>query len=329
MERDHHINLFRRVLEEQGAAALIETWRRISKEHRPEAIEMLNDPDLPFPALYVLKEEVEKTCEEAELDLKNRLAFCHIDATIKGESIFFPTKVDLYDQQQHTLTCLRWMVFTGGQTIVDAAYLKVIDHACTHLLMHDNDDRLRDIIEIIFYRHRVKAERHYLLWAFYEAADPRSLHYVASFLNSNDETDNRLAKKMLRFIPGVAGAASQSEARDRVAAWLEVNGDFLWYTGETNDANPYPIPFIVLLPAKYLGQPVEHRTGQPLRRLLEPELERWREFETLPYDIQHRLADASCQMRYLNFEKWREWMNTPVQSQVTAITGRGFGYDYR
>lgn len=310
------------VFRTHGIEEVKKIWKKWYRADPVHAVKQLNEPDLVFPVLYSLKSDLHK--DDQQLSLKNRLALYHIESIINGEPFHFPMNADFFEQHHHGIHCLRWIVSTGATEKVDEHYTAVVDGACLHLLHHFNEDCLGEIVDIIFHRHRAGEERHYLLSAFYDANEPQSLLYVARYLYSNAPEDVVLAKKILGFIPGVKEARDGRESAETVAHWLESNLPYLIHTGENNDSFPHPIPYAVHTPAKYLGVPIDRRTGTPYRGMTSVERERWEQFIRLPHALQVRLAAHSERLRRWQRQKWREWMRQPLQEQIRlSLPGEG------
>jgi len=318
-------NDFMNAYEQRGTEAVLTLWKERFAEDRHGAFELVNDPDIAFPILYSLAPELIGMHDQ--LTVKNQLAINHIFSVLNGDPFGILDDIDLFDQYHYCAECFSWMVKTGGSEMVDEKYPNVIDHACTLLLLHFKMDCLSDIVDILFYRHRNKGQRHYILSTFYNAEDPRGLIYVAKYLRSDDAADVTLAKSILSFIPEVAHTPP-AQCEHIVLSWLEENRDYLVYTAENNDSHPRPVPFQIHFPAKYIGIPVETTTGNLLFPVEDTFFEKYRQFQSLSLHLQNLLSYYSLKLRRWNREEWKRWMQIPLEDQTSFIQQRGSYYDY-
>jgi hypothetical protein len=325
-EQNHpRLSELRTIYYTRGARELRDGWKQLFEEDRDSALDFINDPDISFPILYSLAPELINHNES--LTAKNQLAMNHIFSVIKGDPFGLLNDIDLFDQYHYCVDCFSWIVKTGGTEVVDENYSPVIDQACVYLLLHLKMDCLEDVVDILFYRNRSGGQRHYLLSAFYDAANPKGIIYVAKFLRSDDPKDVALAQSILAFIPDVAHTPP-TQGEDLVLSWLEDNSDYLTYTAENNDSHPYPVPYTIHHTAKYFGIPVDAKTGNLLYPKNNETNDKWAKFQSLPQHIQNRLSVQSQKIRRWSRAEWSEWMRISVDSQAAILLEGRSPYDY-
>jgi hypothetical protein len=301
----------------RGNSALVESFRNTVEANREQALEHLNDAHLCFPSLYVLREEIAKAHLFDQLCDRDCEALDFLNIRNSGKD----KKAEI---ETHPGT-LKWMIKTGGQDNIDSDYLKKLDTAAAFLVsVHGDRSMLPVIVEMTFYRCRNGLPYHDLIWAILESRDPYILTLVAGRLVSSDNRERDCAYKLLGFIPGIDKKQTFDGGKhyEIFCEWIEENGPFLWYKGETFDTIHTPTPYVLMPAAKYLGTFVNVNDGKPLMELSKKQRRLLRNFGDLPKASQVLLASYSTKKRANNRDQWLEWMNLPIKKQLEEAQGR-------
>ncbi|TCP27056.1 hypothetical protein EV207_11834 [Scopulibacillus darangshiensis] len=307
----------------EGMVSLKKEWNNLYSENDHHALALINDGDLEFPTLYVLREDIkEKKCQHLLIE-RNQLALHHIENILHETNLGIAEHKHFSDQHYVILSSFRWMLDTGAAASLNNGYIKVIDGAVIQMLLTYQQNIAKDVVDLIFRRKRSHQQSHYLLCALQENADPNCLFYIANYLLSNNQNDVLFAAKLLHFIPGMAHAATKPEAVALFEGWMEDNHRYLVYTGETSDVSPMPRPYKVNLAAKYLGKPVSLEDGESLQSLSNKEKERWQQFSQLTDGTKEQLASLSAHYRQNHRNEWYEWMASPLEQHIALLDKGG------
>lgn len=299
----------------RGNATLIESFRNTVEANREQALEHLNDDNLCFPSLYVLREEITNARLLDQLCDRVRMALDFLNVRKSGQDVGMQTNKSV----------LKWMVTTGGQDNIDNDYLKKLDTAVAFLVsVHGDRSVLPVIVEMTFFRCRNGLPFHDLIWALLESRDPYILTMVAGRLRSSDKRERDCAYKLLAFIPGIDEKKTDDGVKhyEKFCEWIEENGPFLWYKGETFDTIHRPTPYVPVSGAKYLGTFVNVHDGKPLVELSKEQRRLLRNFDDLSKESQVLLASFSTKKRANNRDQWLEWLNLPIKKQLEQAQGR-------
>lgn len=180
------------------------------------------------------------------------------------------------------------------------------------------------VVDMIFFKNREGLFTHDLIWAFFQAREPYSLMLIANYLCSEDIKDVKLACKLLDFVPSIdmtMGKDSKKQYRD-LFYWLEENYFFLHYTGESFQSTSKPIPYIVVLDAKYICKRVSLHTGKLLIPLTEKENNLLGYFNNLDEDTKLLLSKFSLRIHYKNIYLWESWINHSINQQIIFAKAR-------
>jgi len=318
-----------------GPQELKNYFREQFQIDRQKAIEMLNDQNLHFSTLYLLKSEPDEKTIKSNLNPIYSKALEIADllsVQMQKRSAWSPGKLErkLRTTDDNTVSALRWIVSTGGpEDGCDSKYELLMEH-CVALLIksHGDTTQLPGLAEMIFARNRRGALIHELVWIFFEARDPDSLMLLAQKLNSRDRRDVELAKRLLSFIPGIADKSVHTRLSpySLVSVWLGENRPFLCYTGENLHVSNNPMPYSVSLQAKYLCHPVSIATGEPLMPFLPSEKIKLAAFQKLPEKLQQQLAAFSWLLYRRNIYQWSSWIRLPVNEQSALASQMMGGY---
>lgn len=300
----------------RGNASLIESFHNTLKANRSQAVDYVNDDYLYFPSLYVLAGEIEQAGLSEQLSERCRIAIDFIrqeQPNLEGEA-------------QSIHPSLKWMIQTGGQDNIDKPYLQKLDAAAVLLAsVYRDRSMLPALVDMIFFRCRHQLPYHDLMWAFLETQDPQSLTLIADRLRSRDQKESACARRLLCFIPGIeTKETAKGDAHFHAfCRWLEENGPYLRYKGETFDTFHRPTPYVVVLEAKYIGVFVSVYDGKPLAKLTKKERKWVRRFGDLTPESQRLLADYSVGKRRMNRDDWAQWMELPMKKQLRQAEGGG------
>lgn len=304
---------------------LIEEWTAFLQKDPGYAYDLINDPQLEFPVIYLLKDQL--NFRGTELDSRVRIALAHVRNVLHGADLGLDETLPFADQHDKVVGSLLWVLQTGWKTILSTDYTQVIDLTAIQLLHTYHYDWLKEMTDLIVYRYKNKSQRHYLISALMETADPRFLVYLSNYLVSDQTVESEFARKMLGFIPEIRHAKDNQAAFLTFETWYEKNEHYLVYTGETNDAIPGGHPFRIHYSAKYLGKTVNPRSGDPIQRMLAIEKNNYQQFIRLSDRIQINFSSYSADLRAQQPQSWRRWMNQPLDQQLTPHITKSGGND--
>ena len=300
-----------------------------------KAMEMINDQNLHFSTIYLLKSELTEKIIQRELnpvyhkalDIADLLS---MEITRRSGGIYGKIEKKLRTLDKDGISALRWIVGTGGpEDGLGSKYEQLIERSAALLIKSYGDTtQLPSLVEIIFARNRRKALIHELVWAFFEARSPDSLKLLAQHLNSHDERDVELARRLLCFIPGITDNCTHTRLSPytRASGWLDENRPFLCYTGENLHVSNKPMSYNVSLTAKYLCHPISIETGEPLMRFIPSENKKLSELEKLPDKQQEKLADFSWMLYRRNIYLWNTWIRLSINEQSALASQMTGGY---
>lgn len=296
---------------------LKQSWTEWNLSDRTHAFSLINDPQLEFPVLFLLRDQLET--RDAELDLRPKLALSQIDHVLLGTESAVADSIESFpDRHDLVVGSMLWILRTGWQNIISTDYTQVIDRTAIQILHTYHQNWIKGMTDLVFYRYRNKSQRHYLVSALMETAEPLSLVYQANYLLSDRTIESSYARRLLGFIPEVRHAPDNRTAFFAFETWFEENGNYLVYTGENNDAVPGGTPFRVHLSAKYLGKVIQAKSGQPIQKLLPEEKENYQAFARLPERSRRTLAERSARIRKSQPEQWRKWIFQQVHEQLES-----------
>ncbi len=313
---------------EQGATGLKAFFSELSKKDYKEAISLVNEENLYFGSLYILKPEIEALNLSDYLSLRNKISISVIDEVLSGNKSMPPVKCSSSDYIQTACSVLKWILISGSiDDGLEDDYDKVLD-ASSALLVKVYGDRtvLKVMSDLIFERNRRGNFYNELVWAFFESRYPNGVILIAAHLLSRQPEDVRLAQKLLGFIPGIDTKRTAGYERQHsiVLSWLEKNYPYLYFTGESFQQSISPKPYRVILDAKYLCKAVSIDTGRTLEPLTEYEHKLLKEFNELGTDIKKMLSNYSHMMHSNDIHRWNAWVHRPFAEQV-EIAGLWMG----
>jgi hypothetical protein len=310
-------------LRQKQPDALIDEWNQVCQTDRERALTWINDPKLEFPVLYMLREQLETRGDD--LEPRARIALAQIRNVLHGADLGVNDVASFATQHDEVVGAMHWMLNTGWKNIVSTDFTQVIDQTAINFLHTYHENWLKEMVDLVLYRYKNKSQRHYLISAMWETAEPMSLVYLSNYLLSDQTVESNYARRMLAFIPEVRHALDNQSALLAFETWYEENAHYLVYTGETNDAVPDGRPYRIHYSAKYLGKIVSPRSGEPVQVLMPNEKKNYYEFIKLPIRLQISLSTYSSLLRKQQPKIWRSWVVQPIKEQLQSISTPAHG----
>ncbi|MFX1518206.1 MAG: hypothetical protein ACFFC6_18060 [Promethearchaeota archaeon] len=310
---------------EMGLEKLKELFNDLASKDKEELIRQLNNEDLHFPTLYILYNEIIESGILNKLNERNQLS---IELLNNFKSFKPKNKDDLISTLHHfnisydvelAHFVLKWIFMTGSSVLtLDDNYTTFIDIVAVLLLREFRDYTiLLPTIDLMFQRDEEEIDTHNLIWAFFEANEPKSLSYIASRLRSKKPKERELARLLLEFVPGIDlnidDGTVQYSAYQR---WYEENGHFIYYTGQTRNQTSIPVRYKVDYKAKYIGHFYSIDSEKISDYLSNEEIQIITIFESVDEDKKIRLADYSAFLRNTNPIVWKDWIHKPIETQL-------------
>ncbi|MHB1391686.1 MAG: hypothetical protein ACYCYE_01145 [Clostridia bacterium] len=304
----------------KGTIVLKAFFSELSKKDYKQSISLVNEENLHFGTLYILKPEIETLNLSDYLSLRNKIAISVIDEVLLGYKGIPPMKCSSSEYIQTVCSVLKWILISGViDDGLEGDYDKILD-ASSALLVKVYSDRtvLKVMSDLIFERNRRGYFYMELVWAFFESRYPYGLILIAAHLLSERPEDIRLAQKLLSFIPGIDTKRTAAYERQHsiVLNWLEKNYPYLYFTGESFQQSNNPKPYRVILDAKYLCKAVSIDTGRTIEPLKEYEHKLQKEFGELDPDTKKMLSNYSHMIHNNDIHRWNMWIHRPFAEQV-------------
>ncbi|WIV13802.1 hypothetical protein [Proteiniborus sp. MB09-C3] len=263
-----------------------------------------------------------------DLSLIQKTAMTFIKEFISGINSMSSNESLSVNNVQLSYSALKWILESRSTIEIPEDQLdEVLDKTAILLaVIYKDKENLPTIADLIFERHRKCCFNHDLIWAFFESCDINSLYLIANKLLSAEPKDVTMARELLDFIPEMNSAEflSNEQLYSYFVNWFEENSLFLHYTGESYNLTSNPIPYEVILEAKYLCKPVSVNTGHFMQNLTNKEHMLLSEFNKLDYNTQNLLSQFSYRMHHMNKNWWNIWITYPIPYQIMyANTGIG------
>lgn len=314
--------------QDKGADGLKTFFYELCRKDYKEAIRLVNEENLCFCSLFILKPEIEGLNLYNYLSLRNKIAFSVINEIQIDNKGMVNMECSPSEYIQTVRSVLKWILVSG---FIDDGfgddYDRVLD-ASSALLVKVYTDRtvLPIMADAIFKRNRKGHLYNDLVWAFFESRYPYGLILIASRLLSEQYEDVRLAQKLLNFIPGIDSKRTAANERQHLTVlhWLEENYPFLHFTGESFQQSSSPKPYRIVLEAKYLCKALYIDTGKTIEPLQKSERKLLKDFVELDNDTKIMLSNYSLMLHNSNIYCWNAWIHRAVAEQV-EIAGLWMG----
>nr|WP_208459714.1 hypothetical protein [Clostridium botulinum] len=307
-------------MDDSGVDNIRSFFYQLAKENEKEALNLINDENLHFTSLFVLRPEIEELNLFQKLNARNRIALGITNEILSSKRNISDVEYLSFDYIQAVHSALKWMLETGCiNDGLDDQYDEILDITAIFLTKIYRDKTVLPIIaEMIFRRYKQGLLIHDLAWAFFESRDPISLSIISERLQSKELKDVELAQELLSFVPGI-GIRENIDIKKQYLSflyWFGKNNLFLHFTGESFQQVKNPVIYRVVLEAKYLCEPVSIDTGEILRILGRKECKLIDQFKRLDKNTQKLLSEFSVMLHHNNICKWQYWLECPIGEQI-------------
>lgn len=303
-----------------GPEYLTNYFSDLLQTNRSKALELINDQDIRFSTLYLLKPLIKQRAVRLNPLYSKALEITDALSGKLSREVSQKAEREMRSSRDNFAPALKWIVSTARpEDGMGSKYEQLIERCAAILVRSLGDkDTLPELADMIFARNRRGALIHELAWIFFEARSPESLVLLVQRLKSPNSMDVELAKSLLHFIPGISSNTLHTGSTLLRSAlyWLQENKPFLYYTGESLHLCNKPLHYSVSQSARYLCRPVSPDSGKPLMRLSDTEEKALAIFERLPHNKQCQLADFSWQLHRRNLYQWRTWIGLPIDEQA-------------
>ncbi|APC78863.1 TPA: hypothetical protein ACXDAZ_004076 [Clostridium botulinum] len=314
------INFLDKRMDDSGVDNIRSFFYQLAKENEKEALNLINDENLHFTSLFVLRPEIEELNLFQKLNARNRIALGITNEILSSKRNISDVEYLSFDYIQAVHSVLKWMLETGCiNDGLDDQYDEILDITAIFLTKIYRDKTVLPIIaEMIFSRYKQGLLIHDLAWAFFESRDPISLSIISERLQSKELKDVELAQELLSFVPGVDIQSNIDIKKQYLSFldWFGKNNLFLHFTGESFQQVKNPVIYRVVLEAKYLCEPVSIDTGEILRILSGKECKLIDQFKRLDENTQELLSEFSVMLHHNNICKWQYWLECPIGEQI-------------
>lgn len=281
-----------------------------------KAVTLINQSNLSFPAFNILIPQISKPYLLKYLNKQNKAAL-KITKGIRSKNFSRFSQI-VKDIDSNTPEILKWILESSkDEDMSRGEYIEILDSCAIMLVKEFRDDSILPVLkEIIYSRYKQGLFFHDILWAFFESRNPNCILMLAESLNSSNEKDVELSKKLLKFIPVAKSSVLSNEILYKsIFYWLRDNYPFIFYTGECFQQMPNPSPFEVSLDAKYLFKKVSS-DGSIENSLTQDEMKLINIFDTLDNNSKILLSNYSFILRNQNIYLWNNWIHYPISEQL-------------
>lgn len=304
-------------------------FHRLIESNMEEAMNQINDEDISFSSLFQLRDVIREKNLFEGLNQRNKTALILTEDILSHGTEKHTIDLSFCDYIQSAYTVLKWILETGSvHDGLSSDHDAVLDIAAAFLvkLFHEKSV-LPIIVDMIFERNRKGRLNHDLVWAFFEAKEPQSLILIANRLKSENPIDVEFAHKLLNFIPGIGtgNMVNADQQYSYVVHWLQDNGPFLHYTGESLQQLHRPSPYVIILEAKYLCKPLYANKAEVAAPLSSKDYQLLDAYSKL--DLHHKilLSNYSLSLHRQNLSWWKSWLQYPVTEQIKIAKARTGG----
>lgn len=319
------INLLDKIRYENGKDKLIDFFIRLWEKDSKKAVDLINQDNLSFTALFLLYPKFKDLGIFEKLSIRNKIAVEFMDERILNKK----QEDNLYSSKsvQKQYSVFKWILETGApEDGISNELVELLDTAAAILIKDYRDRSVLPIIsDLIFKRNKGGFFIHDLVWIFFESRDIKSLILIGNRLQSEEPKDVELACKLLCFVPGLSDNSNikDDEKYAIFINWIEENNMFVHFTGESFQLTRRPMIYIVNHEAKYLYKMVSVDTGETMKTLNEKECELLDKFKSLDEYEKSLLSGFSLAMHRRSRALWQEWIQNPITEQLRiARSGR-------
>lgn len=288
-----------------------------------KAIKLINDKNLQYTSLFILKNEIKRADIFIKLSERNKHALEITNGLLLKEIL--NTQRFSSDYKQEDYSILKWIWETGYvDDGLDDQYDEVLDMSAIILAkVYKDRTCLPTIEETIFNRNRKGAFIYDLVWTFFEVSDFENLIMLAKRLQSTNPKDVKLARDLLNFIPCIGMNSKEDHMKQYKCSlkWLEQNKDFLYYTGETCLQTSNPIRYAISLEAKYLQKTISNVNGDLSKSLSEDESRYLDGFMKLDDASKYCLSNYSSILYHKSKYRWSKWLQNSIEKQIEIAKG--------
>lgn len=307
-----------KVRSDKGVEDLRDFFKQLTTKDIKGAKNFINDKDLQFPTLFVLRDEIQKSNLEDDLTKKNKLALLIVKEILADKKDNLASEHLSLDYVQMIHNVLKWILETGFKDDgMNDDYDRVLDISAILLTkMYKDKSILNILMDMIFERYKKGTLVHDLVWAFFQIGDPQSLILIGEKLLSSIPEDVKIAARLLNFIPEVDKSLTKEKKYTTFLNWMKENSSFLEYTGESFQEKTNPSPYKVVLEGKYLCKNICCETGRALSIPTREENQLLSEFKKLDYNTKILLSNFSIRIHQKNIYLWDVWLHYSLEDQI-------------
>lgn len=316
----YYLNTLDKIRVYKGTRSLKSFFNNLVEYNIDEAIQTLNDSNLHFSSLFLLKPQIYSLKIFNKLSNKNRLSLLISDEILSGKRKLLTTNNLIVGNNNYIIPTLKWMFITGFKDDgLNSEFDKVLD-IISVILSKECKERsiLPIVVNITFSRYKNDSYFYDLIWGFFQSKNPQSLVLIAPYFLSENPKDVKLATRLLNFLPDIDlnSVKSNREKYLIFINWIKENHRFLCFTGESFQRRYDPKPYRLILEGKYLCKSVSVDTGRIADPLTDIELSLIREFKKESKENKKILCEFSYKLNQSNKNLWNKWINTPFKKQL-------------
>lgn len=306
----------------KGTKQFINYFKDLAKTDVQRLLQYINEDNLRFSSLYLLHPDIMESNLYTQLSARNQKALEITQRILAKETSGRSSSAS--GEEAVPASVLRWMLESGHpEDGLDSRYDRMLDMTAILLVkVHKDKSVLPMVADMMFNRYRKGEFIYDLVWAFFESRDPNGLLLIANRLCSAHWKDIELARKLLGFVPGF-GTDTRINPVQQYSyffQWLHENSPFLYFTGEGFQQTSHPIPYQVLLEAKYLCKRLSKGSNVQLRSVTDSEAQLLEQFGKLSPYLQNQLANYSYWLyRHTPYE-WKIWLRSSIAEQLNAVS---------
>ncbi len=162
------INFLDKRMDDSGVDNIRSFFYQLAKENEKEALNLINDENLHFTSLFVLRPEIEELNLFQKLNARNRIALGITNEILSSKRNISDVEYLSFDYIQAVHSVLKWMLETGCiNDGLDDQYDEILDITAIFLTKIYRDKTVLPIIaEMIFRRYKQGLLIHDLAWGF-------------------------------------------------------------------------------------------------------------------------------------------------------------------